>query len=300
EIIVILIMNSIEKLILSMDNIYDVLTGLEKIGFVTDLPLERDEGIPLERLRQEPGLEIELDKVCWKFKDAKRRTLRDVSLRITPGEKIVIAGYNGSGKSTLLQLLGGLYDNFEGMITFNGVPLRSINPDSLRERISTLSIQDEIFNGSLIENIHLGDDNIPLSRIIAITKAIGLHQYVNQLPDGYQTELVGNGLNIPRSSRTKIILARTLISQPEILLLEDFMSRIEPQAQTPLWHYLTSQQRPWTMVAITNDPRFAAQSDRVIILQEGLVVADGPFEEVRKTRYAQEVFQLNRNDLKAS
>ena len=243
---------------------------------------------------------LEIKDLHVELEEEGKQILKGVDLTVEAGKVHAIMGPNGSGKSTLLQLLGGLYDNFEGMITFNGVPLRSINPDSLRERISTLSTQDEIFNGSLIENIHLGDDNIPFSRIIAITKAIGLHQYVNQLPDGYQTELVGNGLNIPRSSRTKIILARTLISQPEILLLEDFMSRIEPQAQTPLWHYLTSRQRPWTMVAITNDPRFAAQSDRVIILQEGLVVADGSFEEVRKTRYAQEVFQLNRNDLKAS
>ncbi len=300
EIIVILIMNSIEKLILSMDNIYDVLTALEKIGFVTDLPLERDKGITLQGLSEDRGVEIEMDGVCWKYADAQRRTLRDVTMKIMPGEKIAIAGYNGSGKSTLLQLLGGLYDNFEGMITYNGVPLRSIDPDSLREKIGNLSTQDEIFNGSLIENIHLGDNSIPLARIIATAKAIGLHHFVNQLPDGYQTELVGNGLNIPRSARTKIILARTLISQPEILLLEDFMSRIEPQAQTPLRHYLTSRDRPWTMVAITNDPRFAAQCDRVIILQEGLVIADGTFEKLRQNPYAQEVFQLRRNDSLAS
>ncbi|MEL6923957.1 MAG: ATP-binding cassette domain-containing protein, partial [Bacteroidota bacterium] len=187
EIIVILIMNSVEKLILSMDNIYDVLTALEKIGFVTDLPLESDEGITLEELGDTQGIRIETDNLCFKYPDANKLTLKNVSISIARGEKICISGFNGSGKSTLVQLLGGLYRDYMGMISFNGLPLKSLQLDSLRQRIGTLSTQDEIFNASVLENIHLGMEGITMQRIVEVAKKIDLHQFINLLPDGYQT-----------------------------------------------------------------------------------------------------------------
>lgn len=294
EIIVILIMNSAEKLILSMENIYDVLTGLEKIGYMTDLPLEPSDGILLEKnSTEDKGIEIELDSVTFQYEDSTRPTLSDISLKIEPGEKICIAGFNGSGKSTLTKLLGGLYTNYDGMITFNSIPLRNINLDSLRKEIGTLSTQDEIFNASIIENIHLGNENIPLQTIIKTAKEIDLHNYINQLPDGYKTDLIANGLNIPRSIRTKIILARTLIFQPEILLLDNFMPRLERKEKLDIIKYLTQDEKHWSLIAISNNPSFASRCDRVIVLQNGSIIANETFEKIKNNKLVREIFKLN-------
>ena len=293
EIIVILIMNSAEKLILSMDNIYDVLTGLEKIGYVTDLPLEQMEGIKLQRLETgQRGIEIELDDVSFKYQDSNRPTLKDISIKIAPGEKICIAGFNGSGKSTLTKLLGGLYTSYEGMISFNSVPLKRLNLDSLRKEIGTLSSQDEIFNASIIENINLGNEEVPFQTIIRTAKEIGLHAYINHLPDGYQTELIANGVNVPRSVRTKIILARILIFQPEILLLDNFMPRLERKEKQRVIDYLTEEQKHWTLIGISNNPSFAKKCDRVIILQDGEILENAPFEKIKSKPLVKEIFKL--------
>jgi ABC-type bacteriocin/lantibiotic exporter with double-glycine peptidase domain len=297
EIIVILIMNSAEKLILSMENIYDVLTGLEKIGFVTDLPLEQSKGIHLDKIQSEhqKGIEIELDSVTFKYQDSKQPTLKNISLRIQPGEKICIAGFNGSGKSTLTKLLGGLYTSYEGMITFNSIPLKNINLDSLRKEIGTLSSQDEIFNASILENISLGNTEVPFQTILNTAKEIDLHSFINQLPDGYNTVLIANGLNIPRSIRTKIILARTLIFQPEILLLDNFMPRLERREKQLIVDYLTDVKKHWTLISISNNPAFAKKCDRVIVLQNGEIIAIGPFDKIKSKPVVGEIFKLQDN-----
>jgi ABC-type bacteriocin/lantibiotic exporter with double-glycine peptidase domain len=293
EIIVILIMNSAEKLILSMDNIYDVLTGLEKIGFVTDLPLESTGGIKLEKIdADEPGIEIEMDNVSFKYEDSNRPTLNNISLKIKPGEKICIAGFNGSGKSTLTKLLGGLYTSYEGMITFNSIPLKRIDLDSLRKEIGTLSSQDEIFNANILENINLGNNEIPFQKIIQTAKEIGLHQYINHLPDGYQTDLLANGVNVPRSVRTKIILARILIFQPEILLLDNFMPRLERKEKQLIIDYLTEERKHWTLIGISNNPKFAEKCDRVIILDDGEIIENAPLSEIKTSLLAKEIFKI--------
>ena len=293
EIIVILIMNSAEKLILSMDNIYDVLTGLEKIGYVTDLPLEQTGGIELQKLETgQRGIEIDLDDVSFQYADSNRATLKNITLQIKPGEKICIAGFNGSGKSTLTKLLGGLYTSYEGMITFNSIPLRRMHLDSLRKEIGTLSSQDEIFNTSILENINLGNDEIPFGKIVQTAKEIGLHSYINQLPDGYQTDLLANGVNVPRSVRTKIILARTLIFQPEILLLDNFMPRLERKEKQLVIDYLTEETKHWTLIGISNNPAFAEKCDRVIIMENGAIIENAPFSEIKSNPLAKEIFKL--------
>lgn len=301
EIIVILVMSSAEKLILSMENIYDVLTGLEKIGFLTDLPLEPTAGIALEQMDEiSKGVEIELDQISFQYNDAIKPTLNEVSLKIRSGEKVCVSGYNGSGKSTLMKLLGGLYTNYKGMITFNSIPLKNIDLDSLRKRVGTLSGQDEIFNGSIFENIALGNEKVAFQHIIQTAKEIGLHAYINQLPQGYQTELIANGLNVPRSVRAKIILARTLIFKPEILLLNDFMARIERKEKKSITDFLTNKEKPWTLIAISNNPGFAQKCDRVIVMKNGKVVANGPFQELKRQPIIGEVFKRSWPEYKKS
>ncbi|NND79091.1 MAG: ATP-binding cassette domain-containing protein [Maribacter sp.] len=293
EIIVILILNSAEKLILSMENIYNVLTALEKIGFVTDLPLEDSEGIKLQEIETDNNdIEIQLDNVSFQFNDSNKKTLNDISLRISQGEKILLSGYNGSGKSTLIKILGGLLTNYEGTISFNGINLRSLDLNSVRKEIGILSSKDEIFSSSILENLTFGNVDIPFSAIIKVTKEIGLHEYINDLPEGYSTQLLADGLNIPQSIISKMILARTLIRNPRILILDNFMPRLEQREKGKIMEYLTDSKKPWTVIILSYNGDYATKCDRVIILDKGEIIEDAHYQNLKSKNTIENIFRV--------
>ncbi len=292
EIIVLLILSSVEKLILGIDNVYDVLTALEKIGFVTDLPLEDNEGFMMKEIADEKGFSIEMDEVNFTFSDAQKPALQNISLDIQPGEKICIAGYNGSGKTTLVNLIKGLHSEYSGIISFNGVPLPSLNLDDLRKHIGSLSTQDELFNGSILENITLGDEEMKIAKIIEISKDIGLHKFINKMPNGYHTELLAGGINVPGSIRAKIMLTRVIINQPEVLVFENFFPRIEKSDKADIIEYITKDSKKWTLIAISNNKRIAAKCDRTIIMDKGEIVLNGKFDEIKNLPQFTDVFDV--------
>lgn len=290
EIVVILIMNSVEKLILSMDTIYDVLTALEKIGYITDIPLERKEGLDFMQVDSGKGLRLDIKDLYFKFEDAETPAIQNLSLSVNPGERICIAGYNGAGKSTLLQLLAGLFENYSGSIAYNDFSLRSIAPSTLRKAIGKYSTQEDIFQGTVYENITLGMKEVSLKDVVEVAQTIGLDAYIKKLPLGYKTDLLSGGRNIPGSIRTKIILARSLILRPKLLLLEDFLNEFQIDEKKNIAGCLTDRANNWTLLAVSNDPVFAASCDRIVIMKEGTILMDGDFDTVKASPWYDQIF----------
>ena len=153
EIIILLIIGSVEKLIVAIETIYDVLTSLEKIGQVTDLELENDEGIDMESECGECGISISLQDLSFKYPGKKIPTLKNINLEIQSDERLMIVGSNGSGKSTLLQLIAGLFELEDGSISYNEIPKTNLNLESLRSVMGDSLSQEQLFQGSLRENI---------------------------------------------------------------------------------------------------------------------------------------------------
>lgn len=296
EIIIILILGSSEKLILTMETIYDVLTGLEKIGQITDLSLESDQGVNFNEINSESGVRVELENVSFKYADASHPAVSNINLSINTGERICVAGYNGAGKGTLIQLIAGLYDTYEGTVAYNDIPLRSLNLETMRERIGSFLSSNAIFNGTIIENISLGHENIDLKTITSVAKSLFLHEYVNSLPNGYQTMLLAEGMNVPRSVRVKIILARNTIFNPCLLVMENLLTFIEKAERDQIINFLTDPNKNWTLVAISDDPVFAKKCDRVVIIKEGKIVEDGNFKDLQNKRHVAEIFKLKEED----
>ncbi|MDX1943628.1 MAG: ATP-binding cassette domain-containing protein [Saprospiraceae bacterium] len=292
EIVVILVMNSVEKLILSMDNVYDVLTALEKLGNVTDLPVEEDEGLSFEEIDTGKGIAININDLYFKYEDAQRPTLDHLSLHIEAGEKVCIAGYNGSGKSTLIQVIAGLFSNFQGNVNYNGFPVKNINLSSLRHHIGDTSSQESIFKGTIIENISLGHPDIQLEDIIRTTEQVGLSDYIQRLPNGYNTILQPEGRNIPQNIKAKIILARSLAISPQLLAIERFLNNLEQDDQSAIIEFLTATDKPWTLIAVTDDPMFASACHRILIMKEGKVIESGTFEQIQKSPHFKKVFKV--------
>jgi ABC-type bacteriocin/lantibiotic exporter with double-glycine peptidase domain len=290
EIVIILVMNSVEKLILTMDTIYDTLTALDKLGGFTDIDTEREEGLSFDQLDTGRGIAVELSGLSYRFPDSEVNSLRNINLRIVEGEKLCIAGYNSSGKSTLLQIIAGIYTEFKGSLTYNGIPFRNLNPVSLRAHIGDHMSQEDIFTGTLLENITMGHDGVSLQDAIKAVEQVGLADFVKKLPEGYDTILLPGGKNMPRNIVSKIIFARCLASRPSLLTIEEPFDFLEKEDRERIAEMLTTMPN-CTLVTVTDDHLMAAECERIIILQDGAIVEEGSFEKVKRGKHFKKVFK---------
>lgn len=297
EIVVLLTISSVDKMILSMETIYDVLTGLEKLGFVTDLPIEDDSGICFDEIDKGAGLSIKIQDLNFAYEGNAKPALRNINLEIAAGERVCIAGYNGAGKSTLVQIISGLYSDFGGIVTYNGFPFKSLNMVSLREHIGDYCTQEDIFRGTILENITIGHKDVTIEDALWAAEKMRLHTYVSQLPEGYNTLLDSEGANIAQGARTKIILARAIATKPKLLAMESFLRSLDQSDRAEIAEFLTDRNNPWTFVAVSNDPVLASRCDKVVILKEGAVVAQGTFDEISQTEHFEKVFKVSELDL---
>jgi ABC-type bacteriocin/lantibiotic exporter with double-glycine peptidase domain len=297
EIVVILIMNSVEKLILNMETIYDMLTGIEKIGKVADQPLDRMKGTSFREIDTGQGMSIDIRDLCFRFPNEEALTIKNINMSIASGERICIAGYNRAGKSTLIHIISAFYEGYEGSLSYNGLPAKNINLNSLHRNIGEFTSQLDIFRGTVAENIRLQRGDFPVSDMIALAKEICLHHYIESLPNGYETMLLPGGKNIPGSIRAKIILARAIAAQPKLFVMEDSFGRMERDDRMCIIRYLTSPERNWTLLVVSDDPYFATQCDRVLIMRKGEIIEEGPFNKIRLGDNCRRVFYSTLEDL---
>ncbi|MBD79993.1 MAG: ABC transporter ATP-binding protein/permease [Crocinitomicaceae bacterium] len=288
EIIIILVLASVEKLILSMETIYDVLTAIEKIGGVTDLPIEGDSGAKLA-LNIDQGLTIHLNNISYKFKNAKEFTIKDVSMNIDSNDKICLTGYDGSGKSVLLQIIAGLYDQYSGAISYNGIPLGNWSREDLRSLIGDSLSKEDIFKGSLFENISLSKSTVGVEEVQKMAEVVGLTDFVENQPAGYEMELLPEGKNLPKSIRLKVMLARSIAGNPRLVLLEDNFNQLNQYDKKRFLDYLMEQN--CTVIAVSNDPFVAEQFHQLAVLKQGKLVAYEPLSNAKQQEWYSNVFQ---------
>lgn len=283
EVIIILILNSVEKIIMYMDVVYDMLTAVDKIAHVTDLPLEDSGGIDIpDSQLQDQGLTVELKKMTYTFPGAKKPALQDVNLKINAGELICISGGNNSGKSTLTSMISGIHTEYEGIITYNRYNLKDLDMTHLRDKIGKNVSQEDIFEGSILDNILVGKPFSDMNAAIQAIEKVGLSEEIYQLEKGLDTQILSAGKGFSNSFINKMILARCLAKKPSLLILNDFFSNFQKHERLRLIEMLTDPENNWTLIVVSNDPMVMAAVDRVIYLDDGKVLADGSFEEVIK------------------
>ena len=294
EILILFVIESVEKLVVLHETGYDVLTATEKLGQVADLPLEREGGVKVEEFcAVAQPLSVELRNLTYQFKDGNTPVLKNISLKINPGERVAVAGYNASGKSTLMQILSVVRRDFSGSLLFNDLPKQNLDLRSLREHIGDFSSQEDIFKASVLENITLGNPQIPLRRVLDLAEILGFNEFLRESPNGLDTELLSGGKNTPRSVITKILVARAVALQPNLLVMEEPLQGLNFRDRLGIAQFLAQKSQPWTLVCVTEDPVLAALCDRVLILKEGEIVLDGTFEEVQKSKDFDRVFRAN-------
>lgn len=281
EIVILMMITSVEKLIVNLGNVYDVLTSVEKLGKVTDKPTEEEGNIEL--VNGQEGLSIEMNHVNFNYTDNSNginNALSGINLVIEKNEKVCIMGRAGSGKSTLLRLLTGAYKNFSGSLLINNIPVTNYKLQSLRSQTGILFSQQDIFEGTLLENIAMGWPNISARHIIEVAEKIGLKKYIAELPDGFNTYLYPAGKKLPQKIIQKILLLRALIDHPRLVMLEEPFNGIEEKIKRQIIDYLLQGTPNQTLLVISNDYEFASKCDKVIYMQEGAVKAMGNWNTV--------------------
>lgn len=246
EIIILLIISSVEKLILSFETIYDALTSLEKIGQVTDMELDADGGIDVRNLPE--GMKVELDHVRFIYPQEQKVVIRDISLRVDPGKRLFITGENDSGKSTLLYLMGGLFTPSSGSVTIDDIPMANYRPESLHSRIGGYLRDDRLFEGTLLENITLGRENATFENVQWAIKSLGIQDLIKNLPLGYDTRIHPHGRQFSKSTVSKILLARAIADKPRLLLLENSFSVFSEEDKQHILNFLMDRSHKWTVI----------------------------------------------------
>ena len=292
ELIVLLIISSSEKLIASMDTVYDVLTALDKIGAVTDLPLDSTAGVNFKEVNTGKGISVKLENVTHQFSDSIKPILKNINIDIQAREKVCIVGYNGSGKTTLVQVISCFLNDYKGAVLYNNIPRKNFNQKSLRFFIGDYSSEEDVFKGTLRENIDLGNPNVSFEAVVKVSEMVGLSAFINQLPNGFDTMLLPEGKNLPRNVVAKIILSRSIVAAPQLLAIEELMANIELKDRTRIAELLTDKNQPWTLIAVTDDPILASRCDRIFIMREGEIIEQGTFSEIQKSVHFKNVFKL--------
>lgn len=277
EIVILLVLGSVEKLILHLDKVYDVLTSVEKLGKVTDQDVDEDGKI--EFPDNHLGVNIQVQNLGFGYDSEP--VLKGVSFEVLPGQKVAVMGANGSGKSTLLRVLSGVYKDFSGGVLMDNIPLRNYHADSLRARTGILLSAQDIFNGTVLENISMGDPGIRPNEVMRLSENVGLKDFLEGQPNGFETELDPVGKRLSRTVIQKILLLRALVNDPRLLLLEEPWSGFEPTMEMQIKNYLLSQQNCTVLVA-TNDTAFAEKCDLVLYLEDGKLIAKGPFQSLNR------------------
>jgi len=282
EIVILLIIASVEKIMVNLDTVYDVLTSVEKLGKLTDKPLEEDGNIELAA--ENNGLSIEMSNVSFNYEEADNNlVLSNINLSIASNEKVCIMGATGSGKSTLLRLASGVYNHFNGNIFINSIPISNYKLESIRSQTGISLHNLDIFQGTLMQNITMGCTDISAQEILKLSEKISLKTFMAELNDGLNTKIDPIGKKLSKNIIQKILLLRALVNNPRLVLMEEPFEGLSETEQQSVKEYLLNQTPYQTILISCNDESFAASCDKVIYLDKGKVAAFGKWNDIKSS-----------------
>jgi ABC-type multidrug transport system fused ATPase/permease subunit len=211
---------------------------------------------------------------------ARATVLRDVAIRIEPGKTVALCGPSGSGKSTILNLLLRFYDPVKGVVTLDGRDVRAITRDSLRHHFALVQQETFLFNDSILDNIRYGHPEATMEQVIAAATAANAHEFIGNLPDGYNTKVGERGIRLSGGQKQRISIARAFLANPAILLLDEPTSSVEPDSEAAIIAALDRLMQNRTTVLTSHRPSLINQADWVYVIEDGRVTEQGPPREL--------------------
>lgn len=273
EIIILLIINSIEKLIVGLETLYDVLTAVEKIGLVTDLEIHESLK-KSEPVTAETHLTIETVDMNFRYPDDDKDIIKNINLKITPGEKVFIAGVNNSGKTTLVRLLSGYLSPTSGIIYVNESIIKKSERGYYKNFTGLVMQEDTLFEGTLLENLTFNNPKVNSEDVKWALNAVGLTIIVKRLPNGLDTIINSDGRQLTRSVIQKIMIARAIITRPKVLFLEEPTISMDPKSARQIIDFLVSPENDWTIIVSSVDEYWKKACNREIDMNNGEIIKD--------------------------
>ena len=268
ELIVAGIVASFSNMGKHLEAFYDAMGSVDKLGYIADLPIERQGGEQVINETLEPkAFEVEFRKVSFGY-GYRKTILTDFSLIFPAGSRVAITGPLGSGSTSMLDLLFGLREPNSGQILVNGIDMRQWDLRNFRSAASLLR-NEGLFEGTVLENILVGREHIDLKQVNAVLDRINLTNVIAQLEDGLDTQLKFGASTMSFSSRILLVLARVLVDPPSMLIVDRFLKELDSELRTKIVDELFDRSRPWTLFLATWDQALVDRCDIVVELESG-------------------------------
>jgi len=283
--------NQVSQITNIANSIQTSLASAERVFEVLDEPVQIATSPDARRLARVSN-SIEFDNVSFGY-NPDRMILRDISLRIETGECVGITGPTGSGKTTLLSLLKRFYDVSSGSIRLDGVDLRQLNLDDVRRSMGIVFQESFLFSNTVAANIAFGVPDATLEDVTAAAKIAAADEFIRELADKYDSMVGEHGSNLSGGQRQRLALARAIVTDPSVLLLDDATASVDPETEHEIREAMVGAMRERTTIVVSNRLSTLRQTDRIVVLQEGTISAVGTHKELLKScKYYRELAEL--------
>ena len=266
------------RLVQLWQNLQQVLLSVDRIGDILNVAPEAEPGtaLVLPPLRGQ----VTFDQVFFRYRPEQQPIIRGISFRVEPGMFVGIVGRSGSGKSTLSKLLQRLYLPESGRILIDDFDIKSADIASLREQIGVVLQEDFLFNGSILENITLGNPDMTAEKVVEAARLAVAHEFISELPQGYETIVGERGATLSGGQRQRITLARLFLSQAPILILDEATRALDSETEQQVLHNLQRQFEGRTVFMIAHRFEPLQRADLVLVLEKGVLMEQGTHQEL--------------------
>lgn len=272
--------NPVIRLVNLWNEFQQTLLGVDRLGDILHHPIE----VQAQKAITLPSLagEIKFEKVGFKYSVDGTQVLQEVSFNIPAGTSIGLVGRSGSGKSTIASLVQRLYMPGEGAILVDGVDIRHMNPLWLRQNIGMVLQDNYLFSGSIRDNIAMPRPDAPMEAIIEAAKVAGAHEFINEFPQGYDTEIGERGSTLSGGQRQRIAIARALITNPRILIFDEATSALDYESERIIQQNLESIKKGRTFIVIAHRLSTVRACNQIVVLDKGRVIEQGSHNDLMR------------------
>ncbi|MBR5487825.1 MAG: ABC transporter ATP-binding protein, partial [Phascolarctobacterium sp.] len=272
------ISNPIKRLSKVIANIQRALAAADRVFDVLDLP-ELIQNKPNAQLLPYVKGSVSFNNVSFAY-NTDEPILDNVSFNATPGQVVALVGPSGAGKSTVASLLPRFYDVTDGCIVIDGLDIRDVTMESLREQVGIVPQETMLFNGSVYDNILYGRLDATEEEVMAASKAANAHNFITELPNGYDTQLGDRGVNISGGQRQRIAIARAILKNPQILILDEATSALDTESERVVQEAIDRLMVGRTSFVIAHRLSTIKNADKILVMEKGKIVEEGNHDEL--------------------